>query len=440
MKTGIDRLRFSYGGELFAGQGFMEWNPTDGFHLEALLDKNFAPVDSFKTLGQVIINDKGDAFNIWLKVRGFGSAIAPNVFPLAQKQSLITDNHLSLSLKRIIFFFQWPKEPEEVEESWMGSAVFLTKTELEFPDSVKLETSLAGRLIEAQSTTGLSHEDKNNVSFSGRQLTNKSFELNWALSKSCWTKTDAWHFGEAARRALSIIFAQTIWIAKTRIRRGHVDVLDLRKHETVESLKYNFRPLIDIDHSGLKQRTFNKDAFLQLIVLFSKGGNHAETCWNIFHQMADASRQETWQCRELLLSTILEAIFRTINNRPFKAGGFYRAKDRKEDMERFQRKFLAEKWGRACENALRIHTRLRHRNAHPDWLTTPNGVLSKEELRQSTANLIFLSRFYGYMILAMAGFKDLEPLFPVVRFSDDLQPPTQSPVLPPPVANVQKLV
>jgi hypothetical protein len=137
--------------------------------------------------------------------------------------------------------------------------------------------------------------------------------------------------------------------------------------------------------------------------------------------MADAARQETTQGHELFLSTILEAIFRTINNRPFIAGGHYGREDREKDMASFQQKFLAAKWDLACKKALELHARLRHRNAHPDWLTTPSGALSKKELKESTKDLIFLSRFYGYMILALAGFKDLEPLFPIVRFSDEPQ-------------------
>lgn len=86
----------------------------------------------------------------------------------------------------------------------------------------------------------------------------------------------------------------------------------------------------------------------------------------------------------------------------------------------FKKKYFSEKWSPACESALKVYARLRHRNAHPDWLTTPNGVLSKEELKQSTKDLVLLSRFYGYMILALAGFKDLESLFPIVRFGDDV--------------------
>jgi hypothetical protein len=203
----LDSLWFAYRGEIFKGSGFMEWNPTDGFHIDALLDKDFVPVDPFKTLGKIIINDRNDAFTIWLKIRGDWAAIAPNVFPLAQKKSPIRDNHLSVNLSRVIFFIRWPKECDRHTETWSGSAVFLTKKRFEFPDWLKLETSLAGEMIEAQSWTGRSHKNTGDFSLSGRHLDDNNFELNWSLTKSHWTKRDAWNFGEAARRALSIIFA-----------------------------------------------------------------------------------------------------------------------------------------------------------------------------------------------------------------------------------------
>jgi hypothetical protein len=416
----LDSLWFAYRGEIFKGSGFMEWNPTDGFHIDALLDKIFAPVDSLKTLGQTIINDRNDAFTIWLKVRGIGAAIAPNVFPLAQKKSFIPDNHLSIDQDRVIFFFQWPKECDRHTETWSGSAVFSTKKKFEFPDSLKLETSLAGEMIESQFWTGLSHKETGDFSLSGRHLDDNNFELNWSLTKSQWTKTDAWNFGESARRALSIIFAQSIWIANLKITRENREIFDFRKKREVESLSYNFRPLIDI---GPKQYDSNKSAFLKLVAFFRKGGNNAEVCWNIFRQMADASRQDTTQGHELLLSTILEAALRTIDDKPFKMGDY--SWDRKASMTSFQQKYLSgkfdDKWKQTCEKILEVRGRLRDRNAHPDWLTTPNGVLSKEELKKSAKNLISLSRFYGYMILAMAGFKDLEPLFPIVRFSDEVE-------------------
>jgi hypothetical protein len=65
----LDGVRFSHEGQIYKGQGFMEWNPATGFGIDALMDKTFAPVDAFKTLGQIIVNTKEDIFPIWLNKR-----------------------------------------------------------------------------------------------------------------------------------------------------------------------------------------------------------------------------------------------------------------------------------------------------------------------------------------------------------------------------------
>jgi hypothetical protein len=46
-------------------------------------------------------------------------------------------------------------------------------------------------------------------------------------------------------------------------------------------------------------------------------------------------------------------------------------------------------------------------------LSTKGGAYSKDELEQTTNNMIFLSRFYGYMIMGLATFKAKEPAFPL---------------------------
>ncbi|MGB3495662.1 MAG: hypothetical protein WBA57_23235 [Elainellaceae cyanobacterium] len=61
---------------------------------------------------------------------------------------------------------------------------------------------------------------------------------------------------------------------------------------------------------------------------------------------------------------------------------------------------------------MKEHTFLRDRNAHPDWLFNKGGYLSTAEKEQALDSMIFLSHFYGYMILSLAGVKDLKPTFP----------------------------
>jgi len=414
----LDGVHFSYRGEMFKGTGFLEWDPVKGFHIDALLDKNFAPVDAFKTMGQILVNTKEDTFSIWLNVRGHGRAFVPVAFPLGQKHSFQPDNHLSMDLQRVIFFFRWPHDNETPSRFWSGSAIYLTKSKIEFPDHLKSESTLGGLPFHGSISTGLSHNDEENLCLTGRSPSDDKFELSWALNKTRWRRNDAWRFSEAARKALAIISAQTVWIASQKLSRDGQAIEDFRRQAEAERLGYYFQPLLNNDLGASERWNFNKVALLKLTEFFLRGGLHAETCWKIFCQMADASHQRNTQAKELLLATILEAIFRTINNRPFKAGGHYRENMRKADMEKFRTDFFSEKWSKACNRALELHKELRHRNAHPDWLTSDDGGLSKAELKKSYANLIFMSRFYGYMILGMAGFKNLKPQFPVVRFSE----------------------
>lgn len=400
----------------------MDWNPTSGFHIDALMDKTFNPVDAFKTLGQIIVNTKEDVFPIRLNIRGHGRGIA-RAYPLAQPKSLFPDNHLCLSkLERVTFFSSLPKEFHSTLPFWSGSALYLTSNKLEFPDHLNTKTELAGRLIYATNSTGLSVDEEENWCISGQQKSDGEFELNWALNRSRWHRNDAWRFGEAARRALSIISAQAVSIARRELSRGGQRIVELRRRDDPRKLSYYFWPLLGDDGGVLERWKSNKFTFLKLTEFFMRGGANAETCWTIFCQMAEASRQQTRHGQELLLATILEAILRTLYKVPFqeqKSGTKPPPYKRKDLMEKFRTEFLSDKWIKACERALEVHTKLRHRNAHPDWLTSPDGTLSKEQLKKSSVGLVFLSRFYGYMILAMAGVKDLQPLFPNVRFSDD---------------------
>ena len=86
-------------------------------------------------------------------------------------------------------------------------------------------------------------------------------------------------------------------------------------------------------------------------------------------------------------------------------------------MKQFQSEYLSgehdSKWKKKIEDVFKAYERLRHRHAHPDWITAQGGMLSDSEIEQSINDMILLSRFYGYMILAISGIKDLEPKFPV---------------------------
>ena len=154
--------------------------------------------------------------------------------------------------------------------------------------------------------------------------------------------------------------------------------------------------------------------FIHLTRFFAARGPHADVCWSIFCRLAEASCQQTWESRELLTGTTLEATLRTLDNHPFRHGDY--SWKIKQSLEAFRQAYLGAGWEPACDKALQVRDRLRHRNAHPDWITHAGGSFSKQEWQQSIEDLTFLSRFYGFVILALSGFKPLQPKFPAVRF------------------------
>ncbi len=387
----------------------MTWSPLDGFRINAFLDKDFATANPFATLGKVVIETREDTYALKLWVHGLGRAIAPIVFPMAQKP-FVAKGHFSLETSRVIFFGHSPWMGER--KAWSGSAIFLTKKKIEFPDSLEIETKIEGRKVEWQNKGGLNHEEANDCIIVGRHLTESSFELSWSLSKAKWAKTDAWNFREASRRALSIVSDQMLWIARASITRNRGEIVELRTSEKVDALKYYNRLFVERDPRVEWQ--FNKTTFVHLTKFFLSKDPNREVCWSIFRQVVGSAQQETWEARELLVGTVLEAALRTIDNHPFKNGD-YTWKVR-QSLDSFRQKYWDSKWVTACDRALTVRDRLRHRNAHPDWITRPGGVMSKEEQSKSIEDLTFLSQFYGYMILALAGVKDLEPVFTVVQF------------------------
>jgi hypothetical protein len=73
--------------------------------------------------------------------------------------------------------------------------------------------------------------------------------------------------------------------------------------------------------------------------------------------------------------------------------------------------YLTREWKESCERAVEVRNKLRHRNAHPDWLFEEGRRRSETQTTELLVDISFLSRFYGYMILALAGFENLKPEF-----------------------------
>jgi len=235
------------------------------------------------------------------------------------------------------------------------------------------------------------------------------FEINWSLPKELWSKNDCRLISEGLKDSLSMLDGQEIKMRVQEIYYGNKYVYEINYGGKPFSLYSILRPF-DRD-------ILDKVEIIQLAKFLVRGGEKAKICRNIFRQVADASHQKSWQAGELLLATVLEAILRNLYNQPFIPTQNKRQNsfDLKNYLKRFREEYLSpniqlgRQWKKVTNQIIQVQRHLRDRNAHPDWLLDQGGEYSNQETETTLDDMVILSRFYGTMIKALAGFENLTP-------------------------------
>jgi len=400
----VESVSFDYLGARYFGRGILRWAPSTGYHLEAFLDR-YGTLPTRIEFGSVRVLGKQDHSSIRLKCQGCW-AFAAEV-PLYDRHDVFSQKRLSIDLDSLIWL-QRVHLPSQAEHGSprgsSGEALYEVPPGLVLPNPLQSEVRLSDHVIERVSSRGIRH-DSDDLLLVGRMLDKTTLSLHWVLKNSSSSRHDAWVWAEAVRDALSVLTGVTVRLLHREVRRGEKLATEQRKLQTIESLSLlaplDPTPLIDLDR------------LTRLTEFFRKESVEVRVCRAIVSQMVSASQQRTWEGRELLAATILEAALRTLFNYPFsKKKSLSKKFELKRVLAEFQGKYLSQQWTHACGRAFRTEQRLRNRNAHPDWLTAAGGSLSTNALETRLDDLIFISRFYGYMILAMVGGEVLEPRFP----------------------------
>jgi hypothetical protein len=142
----------------------------------------------------------------------------------------------------------------------------------------------------------------------------------------------------------------------------------------------------------------------QLACYLTRSDAHAFACHNIIGQMAEASRQSTYTATELLLATIMEAVFRNVYKDPVtQRSKTYNVKNWMPD---FRDNHLRTDKRDVCEHAVEAWQRLRRRNAHTDWLLADDTLRPWTKGDVRLADIRFLSLFYRCAVLALSGARD----------------------------------
>jgi hypothetical protein len=399
----IKRIFFFYEGIRYEGTGTMQWNPTKGFHI-AVQVKPDKEMPFRKDIGSV---DLRPLTRIYMQLGNSESAIIPGV--RLNEIELLMDYHVTLNVSRIIFI-QRNNSSHEIKY-WSGSGLYELDSKPAFPDTVIIETKVGNSKPDhSTSLAGLYHDEPNGEQIIGKFKENMYFEASWSLLKEVCTKDSSWRMAEGIRDAISVLDGQEIRMRVREVyyRNKYVcEVNALGKTSSLNSVSRLF------DHNILK-----RNEIVDLAKFFANGGEKARICRNIFQQIAESSHQKSWQASELLLATILEAALRTLYNQPFKANENKQENkfDINKSLKCFREEYLSNdvqvgrKWKNAINQVIKAQKQLRDKNAHPDWMFSQNDEYSKDETIKTLNNMVILSRFYGTMIKALAGFGNLAPV------------------------------
>jgi hypothetical protein len=399
----IEKVWLFNDGNHYKGNGFMIWKPDEGFHIMAHIKNTQGDIPIHKEIRSISF-DSSNCLYMKLGIDYF--AIAPTVFP---NEIGLIHGQLTVNTHRVIFI-QRITSPKITY--WSGSALYQLNNEIILPDTVTIETKIGeGQPRQRFSRAGVNYSDESGIEVIGYKKENKYLEWNWKLPIDNWRKDECWKFAKGLRSSISILSGQILQLKYREIYRTNRIIREVISGNNTYSLGMVLRPY-DKD-------IIDKQMIIDLAIFFTRGGYNAEVSKKIYDQISEAARQRTDQGQELLLSTILEATLRSLYRQPFVLGKEKTKFRVSEYLKKLRQDYLTPsleddaKWKKVTSKALRIFSRLRHRNAHPDWLSSQEQAYSVSEREQTTNDMIFLSRFYGFIILGLANKKVGDPKFPV---------------------------
>jgi hypothetical protein len=403
----VNKLWFHYRGIICRGNGVLRWTPENGFHLVAKILAGTRP-DRVEFRSIEIVKPLRIMFEI---ATTWGKTVAMTPLLNIRDSHLYFDQTFTINFGRAVFFSHINENPA-MKEGWHGSGVYEVSQNLLLPDIIHKDTKLGDKPFGSSiSRSGFDYEGKNGESLSGEIQDNKYIYFNWSLPKERWFKGNSWQFAEALQDALAIVSGSVVRLRYHEAYRGHRIAREFNASGDQRSLGIIFR-FFDFD-------IIPKELVGHLALYLSEKCDGEFMIRKMYWQIVDAANQKSDAGKALLLSTVLEASLRTLYKLPYVSG-----RSSHEDpfklskiLRQFQTEYLTgshdSKWKKKIDVVIEAYKRLRHRSAHPDWITTQGGMMSDLEIEQSINDMILLSRFYGYMILAISGTKDLEPQFPV---------------------------
>ena len=406
-------LRFVSKGARYHGSGHLLWDPASGARLLANVTSSDSPPspEGWTSNGFRVIS-KAELASVKADSPGFDWILIPHAMhadELASGDFPIDEPVASYVTRRR--YAPVPGLVDGLKEWWTGHGLYRMTPGTWLPHTIKVSTTLGEKPLRTAVLHSGIDVAGDDIQVSGITEDREFLELYWQLDTSKRTHADAWNIALAIELALRLLLGQRVrLLSRTveRLRRDHVASYEERRRMQPV---WTFGELALV--SGSPDAELFGKCFIPLIRLFLRPDSDIEAtvAKNIVSRTAAAAESPDEQIRELTTAITLEAALRTLYDLPNTA-----RIDWDGLKARFSNRYWSNDWAEAWKRAEQCRKRLRQRNAHPNWIRSSGGAQLREAVTQSYNDRIFLSRFYGYMVLGLAGIEDLQP---------DLLPPVE---------------
>lgn len=396
----VNEVEIRYEDELFHARGFLKWSPKIGFQLIGSIYDRTGSRRPIMTPGRTRSLPKDHYCRILLKPKGYLSATPRKAWFYHEPMFPIpVFSDIDFSFGGLTFIQEW--EPRKSGERHQSKTVFRVTPKLHLPDRLEQKVSLDGDTVqETYSAKGLAFKTD---SLTLRSWINQQGDLECyaSLLKSKWKDYQAWRVPKALETALALCCGEHPVLFQSERNKCNRRFQEVWKEDEV--VKFSVLSPIKVDP------VIDKDVFLHLFQSLIKDHDVLNLAHQLCLQLREAMKQDSGAAMELLFATCLEGFLRTLSGNPFHENK--KKLSLQNELGKFGKKFrLPDEWKAISDEGIAAHDRIRHRNAHPDWLMSRDGYLSEERLTQTTDDLIKLARLYGFMVLAVTGFKELPTL------------------------------
>lgn len=377
---------FDYEGHRYRGKGWLRWKPDTGGHVDISADFVRPPSGVISRSGCVGWLKPEHYTTIRMGISGFDWVVAPQV-GLVNRFDIDFGSYLSVPVPRLIWRDSFPSQ-KATDVCGHITLGFHNSTRLFSPlrETISLEDrKLCDRDLDGKGVLA----EVDGIEICGRLDSEHRARIEWTAPGL--PRPLSWAFGHSLRVALCLCTGCSAALLERQIARSGRTYRELRPYREPSRLA---------DLSWFPPVSGPTGSECLELALALVADRKLETmAWGVFSQLVDSLQQRSWGSSELLVSLILEGILRTLDNQPFVPCKTINLPD---TMKRLRKTVFPSITKQQCEDALAAQRRLRHHNAHPDWLSTEERF-SHAVLTQASHDMAYLSRFYGRIIFEAAG-------------------------------------